>query len=417
MQRLLIVLAAFVLFMVGSNFYYAHEAEKQLKEVAAVIRAAGGNLEYDEIDISFGGDVEIEHLRLTAPQIDESMALDRVTLHTGSMFGLHKLAMDARNKRFPAQMGLTLEGPLPLRGGIYRQTNILATEFGEHLLLAGCGDYTALEEEELAAMGYGDSAAMRVHMEYRIMNNGQWVEIESTTRLADINRVFTKIDISLDATTRDMAALRNALMGAKLHEVVVEYEDRGYVQRLLDFCQNETELPRDEFLKQYLKAWQQAWAKLGFTMGDTTVAAYGEFLQRPERLRITARPLEDFTWEKLAEFTPELLPYQFLADLEINGVSAGRLDLTWAEPQAAAKPARPTAERRRGETADPTAIEVDDLADHLNRHVVLHLNNGRILEGRITHLDEDGLQLHSYKPGGSMTIPVSFEQIAEAYLK
>lgn len=422
MKRLLFILAAFVLLLVGSNFYYAHQAKKHLDTLANTLRMMGGNLEYRDLGITLGGRVEIEDLRIKAPGSEENLNLGLVSLHTGSIIGIHKLAMDVRKNRFPEQLGLSFEGVQVVIGGeAYKQIHALDHDYPERFLLAGCGERTSISDADLVKMGYGDFVSVSSHLEYRLMNKGQWVEMESKTTIDGMNEIAAKVDISLNATSRDMAALGSAMGNAKLHELVVEYNDQGYFQRLLDLCHKESGLPRMEFLDRHMEAWKQAWLQRGFVAGENLVTAYRRFIEQPEQFRISAKPNEDIGLTEFANVSPELLPYQFASDLQVNGVAAGRLDVTvWEESGKNQEKSRlvtmpgltPTATGEKIVT-----IEVGELRNYLNQQVILRLSNGRTLEGKIVQLSDDGLQIQSYQTGGKMTIPVTYAQIEEARAK
>lgn len=429
MKRVLVGLATIVVVVLGSNYYYLTQVEKHLDTAARTIRAMGGDLEYTDVSITLGGDVQVDKLRLVLPGLKESMIVDRIALHTGSIFGVHQLAMDLRKSRLPERLGFSLEDAyLPVGGEAYRQSNLLALEPIEHLLTAGCGDRTALSEKDLANMGYGDLVTADSEQEYRIMNNGQWIEVESKSTIEGMNEFVVKVDFSLNATSRDLNAIGAAVANIQLGKMSVEYQDKGYLQRLVDFCQKESGLPRAEYLTQHLEAWEQTWENYGFTAGDNLVTAYRQLMENPGQFRIDTRPIDYFGLQELTNTSPELLPYRFLTDLEINGTAAGRLDLTLTEaaeetspensPAAHATPQMlPTTKGQRRGTTTRTAIAVDELRHQLNQQVELRLNSGRTLSGRVVQVNDDGLQVHSYQPTGSMTIPVTYAQIEEAYLK
>jgi hypothetical protein len=420
MKRLLLAVLALAVLVVGSNFYYAHQARKQLEAVANVLRAMGGKLEYDELRVTLGGNVEIDKIRLAAPGSDDTLLIERVALKTGSILGIHKLALDARKKRLPEALNVSVEGLLlPLGTLAYQQTNLMAMEYSEYLLLSGCGDYTEIGDDELEKMGYGDLVSVDIHSGYRLMNGGQWVEMETHTRMEGMSVSSTQLDFSLNAKSRDLDSLGKALMSAKLSEVTIHYQDGGYLQKLFTFCQQASGASAAEFADLHVEAWESAWEDLGFGVGEEVVAAYRQFVARPDELRISARPLDDIGLKQIADLAPELFPYQFLIDVQINGTALGRLDLQPLQEEQAAEVAPgslvpiPVARNK----AIPIALEQEAMLSQLNQEVRLKLKSGRRLEGRIREVTAEGLQLHSYKSGGSMLIPVTFNQIEEAFLK
>lgn len=421
MKRLLFVIAAIGLLLLGSNYYYLHQTKKGLATVAQSARAMGGNLEYKDVNITLGGDVEIHKLRITVPTMEDSLTIERLALKTGGILGVHKLVMDARKQRLPAQLGLSIEGFQLLIGSeFYNHINPLTQELSESLLLAGCGDQNKVDDDTLVKMGYGDFVDVQVHLEYRLMNEGQWLEFETRTHLKDMSTFSSKVDFSLNAKSRDISALNQVAASARLHKFEIDYEDSGYIRKLFEYCQEASGLAREEFLKQQTEGWQKALVGQGFAAGENLVAAYRQFAEQPDQFGITAKPTDDFGFDKLSTITPALLPYQFLTDMRVNGLGLGRLDLTLLESEKSVEPKRAavaTDPKRAERGRKKQAVAIKDLRDHIDAEVVLRLNNGRTLEGRIRETNQTGLQLHSYQPGGSMMVPVTFNQIEEAFLK
>lgn len=433
MKRILGAVLVLVAVIFGSNYYYGRQVEKHLDSAALFVRAMGGNLEYSGVTITLGGDIRIEGVRASAPELGEDMSVERIVLRTGSVLGVHKLATEVRKNRLPQQLGLSFEGVrIFLIGAGAQEWNTLAPQGSESLSAAGCGDRTQFLESDYTAMGYNTWLMMDSHIDYRLLHEGEWLELEVQTVTEDMHDISMKMDFTLNAASREMAAIGMAMAGAQLNEVRVDYNDKGYAERVIEFCQQQTELGRKEFLVHHLEAWQEAWKSIGFVAGENTVAAYRQFLVQPEHFAISAKPTGSFSWEGMEDIAPELLLYQFQIALEVNGVAAGRLDLTpmdqaakraWRvehgneNPSAEPAPESSTGERPVQRRGKPRAVAVEDLGAHLNDYVILELSSGRTVEGRIRRLNEDALQLEGFQSGGTMTIPVPYGQIVKAYLK
>lgn len=431
MKRLLMGAGALALVLLGANYYYEYQVKKHLATAAQMMRTMGGYLEYADVSVTLGGDVEIDRVRVMPPGVGESINLKKIALRTNGVFGIHSLAMDMRKKRLPAQLSLSFEGAVvPVGGDAYRQMNTMAQESSEHLLTAGCGQRTQFSDSDIAAMGFGELVTVDTEIEYRLMNEGQWLEFENKATIDGMNELNMKMDFTLDAKSRDFSALSAAMVNTRFNELVVTYRDKGYVKQALEFCQKEAAMARQEFLAHHLESWQTALKNLGFSAGPNTVAAYAKFVEDPQELRFSIKPIGDFTFEKLPEMTPDLLPYQFRTQLAVNGAQVGDLDIAAAPKEPAemvlasadtgatvAARASSTGTSPKGRNNEKKAVAVDELRNHLNAEVVLHLHNGRTLNGRIIQFTDGGLQLHSYQPTGFMTIPVNFTQIKEAFLR
>jgi|GEM_PF-3331707 len=426
MKRVLVGVAALGAVLLGVNFYYTQQIKKHLDSAAGVLRSMGGYLEYHDVGITLGGDVEIDRVRIMVPGYDEGLNLDRIALRTDGLLGVHRLAMDIRKKRVPAQLGLSFEGmTIPVGGEVYRQMNAFANEATENLLAAGCDERELFDDEDIAAMGFGELVKVDTISEYRLMNEGQWVVLETRTTVAGMNEVIMNMDFSLNAKSRDIPAISAAFIYARFNEMVLEYHDAGYIPRVIDFCAQEMEMGKNEFIAHHIDSWQEIWREYGLSPGDNFVLGYRQFLDQPKHFRLSIKPTDDFSIADLAKMTPDMLPYQFRTSLSVNGTDMGIVELSAAEKptenaqfQLASTADQPvTTTPRSTRNTRPRPVPVEQLHEYLNQEVVLHLNSGRRVDGRIRLLSEEGLQVHSYQPTGYMTIPVSFSQIREAFVK
>jgi hypothetical protein len=440
MKRLLIgAVVVIVLVVFGGNFFYARQVEKQLDELASTLQMMGGDLVHDGVAISLGGDVQINDLLVFAPGFGEQLRIDRVVLRTGSIVGVHWLAADFRNSRLPVQLGLSIEGlRLPTGGENYRQLDLLNEQGGESVSTAGCGDRKYFSALDLIKMGYSE-LVVDTHLDYRILDDGDVIEISGHTRTQDMHNLSASADLQLGARSRDLSAMGTAMAGAQLQSLTIDYEDLGYTARVLEFCQNETGLSRSEFLALHLEAWQEAWQDKGFVAGPNMVMAYQQFLAQPGHLGVSINPSVPFSLMQMVSIPPELLIYQLQAGLWINQAAAGGLDLTVMDDKAsAARQSRKrdqellladNAEQEALVLPDPDPVveeeaqadarlpvRVRDLRSHRGSYVELNLANGRKLEGRVHQVEEESLRLQQFQSGGYLIVPVGFADIVEAYL-
>lgn len=435
MKRFLVgglLVVAVVVF--GGNYYYGRQVEKHLDEAAGLMAVMGASLEYDGTSITLGGDIRVNGIRLHAQ--GERLEVDRLVVRTGSVLGVHHLAMDIRNERLPDQLGLSIEGMrLPLAGSRYRMLDSLMNEGGEgSFAAAGCGQRTEFSARDLINMGYS-ALVMDSHMDYRLIGGGELMELTFNTHSHNMNDIALKTEFSLGARSTAMQDIAMAMTRAQLQAVNLEYEDRGYANRVIDFCQEETGLSREAFLEQHLEAWQDVWKMVGLEAGPNLVTAYREFLQKPRHIGVSLTPRGRLGLEQMANTSLELLMYQLQIALEVNRQPAGRFDLAVMDQDARqawqakrreqrraqslatteSQPDAPTDAQLQAVSAGP--IAVTELRQHLNAEVQLRLTSGRQLQGRIRELGDHSLRLQIYQSGGHVTMPVSYSDIAEAHLR
>ncbi len=443
MKKILIgalVLVALVVF--GGNYYYSLQVEKQLDQAAQMLEMMGGELLYDGVSITPGGEVRIDDLRLYAPELVEPIVVDRLALRTGSILGVHNLAMEVRAGRMPEQLGLSFVGlRMAVGSENYRQMDMLSAQGADSLSAAGCGARSHFDARDLIDMGYTEFV-VDSHIDLRIVGSGISFDIDAETLIHDMHKTSLHMSLALNAASRDVAALGMAFTRAEVQGLSISYQDRGYAERAIAFCQDQTGLNRDEFITQHLNAWQDAWKARGFVAGPTLLSAYETFLHQPDSFQVDITPSTPLGADELASSSPELLIYQLRMNLDVNGSDAGRVDLVVMDEAALAKwreerrqsreaqglPPEPELQQEpaassQAENLTPSqsagrrSISTTELRRHRNSEVELYLSNGKRLEGRIREIEQDALRLQVYQSGGYVILPVAYNDIEAAYLK
>lgn len=419
----LILLAAVVL--LGGHYYYAQQIGKRLDNAAMVVSGMGGELEYRDIKITLDGEVRIEGLFFQMPGMGGALNVDRVALHTAGPLGVHALAMDIRDQQVPKTLGVSFEGVrFPLSSG----AAMSPVGFGA-FTAAGCGDRTGFGTSELVRMGYS-GLVMDGRVDYRFIGGGQLLNITVDSQFRDMHRTEVSMELSLGASSLNAMAVGVAASNAELLGLNIDYQDMGYAKRVIEFCQNETDLDRQAFIAQHLEAWQQMWQRLGFVAGPTMTEAYRNFLAEPDQLSLSIEPSGELSMDELSRSSPEMMLYQLRTTLSVNHEEVGRLDLAVreggplvveTETETTAGGSSATAGTNpETSSADTTAggqrVALDNLGQHLNRDVELHLQDGRTLKGRVEEVRETSLQFKRFHGGGYVIQPIPYDDIEAVYL-
>lgn len=421
----LIILTAVVL--LGGHYYYAQQISKRLDKAAMIISGMGGELEYRDVTITLGGEVRIEGLFFQVPGMGGALNVDRIAVHTGGPLGVHSLAMDIRDQQVPKALGVSFEGvrfPLPTDAG-------MSPVGFDAFTAAGCGDRSGFGTSELVQMGYS-GLVMDGRVDYRFIGGGQLLNVKVDSQFRDMHRTEVSMELSLGASSLNATAVGMAAANAELLSLNIDYQDRGYTRRVLEFCQNATDLNRPAFIAQHLEAWQQMWERLGFVAGPTMTEAYRNFLAEPNHLGLSIKPNGELNMDELARSSPELMLYQLQTTLSVNHDEVGRLDLSVREggPLVVESEAGPVADGDVQTSSGPSpetattrtpsgsqSIAIDNLDQYVNRDVELHLRDGRELEGRIEEAREASLQFKRFHGGGYVILPVQYSDIAAIYLR
>lgn len=435
MKRILVGLLIVAGMYFGANMYFGYKIEKELKSMASNVQMVGGHLTYTDVKINYKGNIQVDNLSFFAPGMDENLRIDQLLIQSGSFLGVHKLANDMQESRIPEQVNWLFKGvQVPVGGEMFKQM-VSFSENDDAFNLAACGDKKSLKFDDYLKMGYPNTVSMDIFVDFTVFNEGQWFVLDVRAQTEEMSDSRVKLDVTLNATSRDAMVIGASAMNAELNEIVMEYEDKGFVSRLLNFCRDESGLPRNDYIESHIAEWGDAWREQGYIAGENIVDAYSTFVNNPQSFSLTATPNNVMNIQKMMMTSPDLILYELKTQLVVNGQPKGALDITamdkaqqeeWVAQQEAeesnlseADSETPQKETRRWRKGKPKSvpISVEELSNHTMEMVELRLSSGRRVEGRILKADDKKLIVHSYQPGGSMEVPVKYSQITDAALK
>lgn len=425
MKRLLLgLLLALAVVALGGHYYYERQVEKRVEAAARTVSQMGGHLAYREVAIALNGDIRVDDLEVRIPGLPSTISIERVALHTGGITALHQLAMDARNQRVPPALGFSVDGLRVPLASVTQENGISVTD---QFAAAGCGGRDRFSALDLVKMGYSEFV-MDNRVDYRLVGGGELLNITLLTATRGMNDVRVELELSLGAPSRLAPAVALAMRNAELLNVRVEAQDQGYARRIIGFCTEQTGLGREAFLAQHLSAWEDVWHRFGLMAGPSTLEAYEQYLNNPDRLLLQARPSARLKASEWAGLSPDMVLNYLSMEVGVNGRAPQPLDIQVMD-DAAARDWQAQEQARAeaaGETPDevpmaPTTegdkrIPVNELRTYRDARVELTLSNGRTLRGEIRAVEAQRLQLQRFQRGGYVIQPVDYADITEAYL-
>ncbi|MDN3517569.1 hypothetical protein QWY84_08110 [Aquisalimonas lutea] len=446
MKRALIITALIVVVGgIAGHTYATWRIESHLDDLAMQTRPMG-TFEYGDVSITPWGEVEIEDLAFSPRGPGEEARVDKVILRTGSLWALYRLSGQFEDRRLPAQLGLTLEGvPLDLYAMDDRQWQMMQP--AARLDVAGCGESGELTPEELADLlgASGGELAMDMDMDYRFEDRS--LQLSFASRVQDMADLTADIRIGVTARSRSVAELAAAASTAELEAIDLRYQDHGYYRRLLDHCQQESDLGREAYLERHAQAWEARLLEAGIQPGPNMLAAYRRFIDEPDRVTVEIRTRHSLPVMRMGEMRPQTLRQYLQGQIYVNDDSIGRLDIARAEgrqgqasgPSAAGKggdgegetgagraPADQGGQAARSDDAgdEPSApddgytpVPVAELGSHEGAYIRVRTDDGETSFGYLDAVESRRLQLRQRFSGGHMVSPVYFDAIEEVAVR
>ncbi len=424
MKKLLVVVLLIVGLVVGGHFYFVRQIEQGLDDIARNLQFFG-SLTYGKVSLTYDGEARINDLRFRVYEMQEEIVIDALVLRTDSIFGLYKITDEFDEGRIPEKLGLSVLGlRLPTDGNIvaalYEQDDEPSLE------AAGCGDYKRFGPSELIRMGYS-RMEMDIHLDYRIIGGGQILEVDASVVTHDAAAYNYKLEIGLGAASRRVEDVAMTMMGATVMSMNFEFVNRGYVDRVVDFCTQHTGLNRTAFLEQHHEAWLENWRADGYKPGPDISSAYESFLSSPGQFSVRFRPTSPLPVMQIPDMTPEVMAYRLQGDIQVNRRPAGRWDMG---AMSASDLADLRVERRRQrraeeraslslpdpEVAVPVFITTAELSQHMGRRITIRLNSGRTMTGTVHEMGPELVRIQMRQSGGQAIMPINFASIDQIRL-
>lgn len=332
MKTLLISLMLLTALVLGGHWFYNYQLEQRLDGQAQALQRLGGELTYGSVILAPNGDIRIDELQLRLPEYTESIRIDRVRVHTGSLIGFHRVAFELYNKRLPEALGLSIDGLRLSPGSAYYPALIApVTGTQSRFISAGCGVRSGFSADELKQMNY-TGLVLDSAWNYQLSEGGMDLRAEVDTR--QMHTLSTHISLALQMPDRNLTRAGVALLGSRLRDLQLTYRDKGLAPRVINFCQAETGLNASGFKARHLQAWQEAWNRQGLVAGDEMVDAYRHFLKQPDRWRIEIDPANPLPLGLLLGAAPERWLRQLELSVSVNEAPAVPVELRAIEVEA-----------------------------------------------------------------------------------
>lgn len=421
----LILLALAAAVLLGGRWYYISQVEKQLDKAASAIAQFGGRLEYRKVDISHTGVLSVEGLNASVPGAGAQLNVERISLDTGSLTGIHKLASTFKTQRFPETLTLSLEGMvMPVTAANTTAMHPFGFPSMGPFLAAGCGERKRFSPVDYSNMGYQDPV-FDTQIEYRAVGGGELITLKTVSEAPNLHQSQLSAEFSLGANSLSFTDMAQAVPKMRLLEASLHYRDLGFYPRLLSFCEQQTQMSRADYLEQHTEQWLEAWYELGLQAGDNTEQAYGAFVANPKQFALHVEPTQDLSADSLNVAQLGQLLYRLRADIIVNDQSQGRLDVSpaseedlsaWREQRRqtrATQKRQSAASNSAQSTLQPIARQ--QWQEFLGMEVQLVQTNGDRVIGVLERLEEEVLRLKVFSHGGFIIRPFEYRDIDALY--
>lgn len=424
MKKFLIgIPAALLIFVVGSKLYYSYQFDKNLGLLTSKLSLVGVDATYQNANVTFGGDIQVEDLFLQHPSSYLSVSVDKIVINTGSIFSVDSVLNDLKHGFLPAELGLEVSGArLPI--------SLLSDSDADPLNLPlvgtpSCGNGSAIAQNQWPEVGYRSLDFKTAQANYQIIGGGQQINLQLVNDITDMYRTSVAVQVSLGASSRSIKAIAAAADNASLLGFNLDYQDLGLNANIDAYCQANTELELAQRRKGQLSDWQDAWRLQGLVSGTAMAELYQEFLQNPGSVSVVADAIGSVKVSDINPEAPLTILSRFNATASVNQHTPVVLDLTkmsahqavrWRQQYMASKlPIEPKDIEVNLHREKKIYLEISELSQHLNQPLTIETQTGKLIHGLVLSLNKEDVQIQVNHGGGYIVRPIEYPDIASIY--
>lgn len=364
--------------------------------------SAEGALTWERPGSGLEGEVSARGVRFESFRLSSPLEIERARFRAGSLTELMTSLVDGS---LPEQWQLELDhGVMLLDAALFRNWVTAGDERPAPLFAPVCGPDTRQH------LGSGDLLRMGVD---RISGDAL------LRQSAD--------DLSLEVHTWATGSLSLRWPGGRLvwseqgpelrsasGELEVTLRDAGLMRRITAYCARETGQSADDWANLVMNAFVSGLQSRGWQPAPQTVALYRQWLTEGGELRLTLRP-DEAAWglpvypDAAAADAQKEARRNF--EVSYNGALVPDVFLLAVEPRTEEVPdqlRQPVAEDRAG-TAEAgwQPVAPDNVGHWLGHRVRVTLNNERVIEGRLSGISDDQVEVARQLNGGEVAYPMA----------
>jgi hypothetical protein len=286
-------------------------------------------------------------------------------------------------------------------------------QFIKNLDALGCKQRNRISAGDMTMMGYrGLQADISLGSGPQPFGAGYNVDLSASLP----GQADYRFSVSYSDAPKDISQALYSLARLEVENVTIISKDRGYNERLQEFCAAQMDMNADRYKAHHLSAVDQFFRRQGIRLGAGDLAIYRDSLHRGASKQLRVKPRRDFAIEDLQFFKPadyqDLLGINFSVNNRAAQQQKKSVEIATKALQHTASPVQ----EKKNEPAkqQPQDLAWDDLNRVLHRNVVVHTESGGKHRGRVEQINTSSLVLKKNFGPDSMTFTIDRKRFSHA---
>ncbi len=277
----------------------------------------------------------------------------------------------------------------------------------------GCKQRDTISASDMTMMGYrGLSGDISLWSAPQPFGAGYTVDFSASLP----GRADYHFSVSYSDAPKDISQALHRLARLEVENVTIISKDRGYNERLQEFCAAELDMDADRYKAHHLSAVDQFYRRQGIQLSASDLAIYRDSLHRGASKQLRVKPRRDFAIEDLRFFKPA--DYRDLLGINFS-VNNRAVPRQKKSVQLATTPPKQTARQKPAQKKVPGIPQPKDLAWNelnqvLQREVIVYTESGGKHRGQLEQINRSSLVLQKSFGADRMTFTIDRKRFSHA---
>ncbi|MCZ6710065.1 MAG: hypothetical protein O7B25_06870 [Gammaproteobacteria bacterium] len=315
--KILLLLALPVIGYVGAKLYLHIQVGKTIDSIVAQV-APFADVSYESVTSTFDGRIGVSNVKIRPRFIDDEVRIQEVSFKLPSMKYLLDLETRVQNQDPPEELSIRVHNvAVSTRGNLVQawEDQMFADDSQARLTaLDNCVTRSNLPTQ-MYLLDYEEIRGSFEVGYYYDSNRGHFV-VHGT--VGQLEAYEFSGELAVVMASFNSFAMMTALSNPQIARASLEITDKGYFERVFDYCATDSALSRQDVIALLTAELLTMFDDLPMKPDQPLVDAYTRFIAEGTKLTITADPLEPQQLQYLSLYAPEDVPALLNIRTQVN---------------------------------------------------------------------------------------------------
>lgn len=315
--KILLLLALPVIGYLGVKLYLHIQVGKTVDAVVAQM-SPYADVSYESVTSTFDGRIGVSNIKIRPRFIDDEIRIQEVSFKLPSMKYLLDLETRVQNQDPPEALSVRVHNiAVSTRGKLVQawEDQMFSDDSpGRLAAFENCVTRTNLPSQ-MYLLDYDEIRGSFEVGYYYDLDRSHFV-VHGTAGRIDAYEISGELAVVMPSF--DSLAIMTALSNPKIARASLEITDKGYFDRVFDYCAANDELSKQDVIGLLMEDLLTVFDDLPMKPDQPLMEAYSQFVAEGSKITITAQPLQPQQLQYLSLYAPEDVPALLNIQTQVN---------------------------------------------------------------------------------------------------